>query len=58
MHLNSTSPDLIEAIRLHGETIAGETLTTSWAKTAHGEGGHEAEVKIEGHPLLISMRKV
>ena len=58
LHLNSTAADLIEAIRLHGETIAGETLTTSWAKTAHGEGGHEAEVKIEGHFLLISLRKV
>jgi isoleucyl-tRNA synthetase len=57
LHLSSPAVELTESIKVHGDTIAAETLTTSWASASHGDNGHQTEVKIENHPLLISLRK-
>jgi hypothetical protein len=44
------------AIAVHRETIAGETQAVAWSETPLA-GAHTANVKVDGQPLVIRLRK-
>jgi len=48
---------LKKAIEAHKDYIANETLTNFWSSILNGEFA-EAIVKIEGHELVIRLRKI
>ncbi len=50
------APALREAIESHRDFIAAETLTIRWAEAIDGDL-HRADVKVDGHPLAIALRK-
>lgn len=54
LKLETESEELRMAIEEHGETIAAETLATSLEGVADG---HTENVKVEGEPLTISLKK-
>jgi isoleucyl-tRNA synthetase len=55
--LGTDSPKLQQAIQTHRTYIAAETLTTQWsAQPLNGEA-RRADVKVEGQPLTIELRK-
>jgi isoleucyl-tRNA synthetase len=55
--LGTDSAKLQHAIQAHKPYIAAETLTTQWAaQPLNGEAKH-ADVKVEGQPLTIELRK-
>jgi isoleucyl-tRNA synthetase len=58
LYLATESTVLRQAIDAHRDYIAGETLTTKWATALTGDGWHKVDVKIEGQPLTIALRKV
>jgi isoleucyl-tRNA synthetase len=50
---------LQEALRVHGDTIAAETLATQLDLVeVLPEGGARAEIEVDGHPLALSVRVV
>lgn len=55
--LFTESAVLQQAIETHLAYIAAETLTTRWVKELLGSTGARAEVKVEGHVLVIQLRK-
>nr|AEH26477.1 isoleucyl-tRNA synthetase [uncultured Acidobacteria bacterium A2] len=58
LYLGTTDEQLAKAIETHRPYIADETLTVEWSKTPlTGDGVHQADVKIEGKPLTINLRK-
>jgi isoleucyl-tRNA synthetase len=59
LHLGTESKVLQQAIQAHQAYIAAETLAVEWsAQPLAGEGVHQTSVKVDGHPLLIQLRKV
>src|SRR5262245_18887187 len=54
LHLGTESPKLKEAIEVHRDYIAAETLTTAWAESAPPRC-HSATVKIDGQTLTIAL---
>jgi isoleucyl-tRNA synthetase len=52
------SPTLKEALEEHQKYIINETLTTNWATKQLGRDAYKAEVKVDGQPLIIELRKV
>lgn len=50
--------ELQEAIRTHRTYIANETLVARWSDGPLGEGAFAADVKVDGKPLTIQLRKV
>ncbi len=48
---------LLQAIDAQRDYIANECLVKQWATQPLGQGAHRAEVKIEGQPLTIELRK-
>lgn len=59
LHLGTTSPELAKAIAAHRDAIATAVQATQWSDTPlTGEGVHTANVKIDGQPLTIMLRKV
>jgi len=58
LHLGTTGEQLRAAIDAHRDYIAGETLTKQWATEPIGDGAASAEVKVEGAPLTIQLRRV
>jgi isoleucyl-tRNA synthetase len=59
LHLAATSPELAKAISTHRDTIATAVQATQWSDSPlTGEGVHTANVKIDGQPLVIMLRKV
>jgi len=58
LYLHAESPKLQAAIEAHREYIASETLVARWAQESVGEGAHQIEVKVDGLPLRIELRKI
>jgi isoleucyl-tRNA synthetase len=58
LYLETPSEKLKHAIEAHRDYIMNETLTTKWSGTPTGEGAYHVEVKIDGQPLIIELRKV
>ncbi len=59
LYIGTEPESLRQAIGNHNEYIANETLTASWSgRPMEGEGVFTANVKVEGHSLLIQLRKV
>jgi isoleucyl-tRNA synthetase len=57
-YLASDDAELTKAIDVHRDYIAAETLTVEWSKTpVPGDGVYKAEVKVDGRPLHIELRK-
>jgi isoleucyl-tRNA synthetase len=56
LHLETQSPKLLAAITAHLDTIAAETLVAEWADQPP-EGAFVSEVKIDGQPLSIALKK-
>ena len=46
------------AIEKHRDYIAGETLVGKWSPAPLREGAFHAEVKVDGQPLVIELRKI
>jgi isoleucyl-tRNA synthetase len=57
LHLGTDSPALQQAIEAHRTYICNETLATQWAPQALNGEAHTANVKVEGQPLVIQLRK-
>jgi isoleucyl-tRNA synthetase len=58
LYLATEDAKLGEAIRVHKDYIAAETLATCWATGPLGAGAYRVEVKIEGAKLIIELKKV
>jgi isoleucyl-tRNA synthetase len=58
LHLGTESTALRQAIEAHRAYIGNETLATQWAAQPLGDGAHQANVKVDGQPLMIELRKV
>jgi isoleucyl-tRNA synthetase len=59
LYLHTDSKELREAIETHKEYICRETLASKWSKEPlQGEGVHRANVKVDGQPLTIELRKI
>lgn len=57
LYLHTESPLLRTAIEKHRDYIERETLTVHWATQPLGADAAHADVKIEGQPLRIELRK-
>jgi isoleucyl-tRNA synthetase len=57
LYLHTDSPRLKAAIEAHRDYIAAETLTTQWATAPLGDGAYRVDVKVDGQPLHIELRK-
>jgi isoleucyl-tRNA synthetase len=57
LHLHTTADALAKAIAAHRDTIAGESQTTAWSGPPIGDGAYRTETKIDGHALVIELRK-
>ena len=57
LYLHTDAEKLQRAIEEHREYIASETLVARWATKPLGEGAYHAEVKVDGLPLTIELRK-
>jgi isoleucyl-tRNA synthetase len=55
--LQTNAPVLREAIETHQNYICKETLAVKFGMQPLGESAHRAEVKIEGMPLVIELRR-
>jgi isoleucyl-tRNA synthetase len=58
LYLQTASPALRQAIEKHRTYIAAETLATQWASRPLGDNAHWAEVKVDGQPLTIQLRRI
>ncbi len=57
LHLGTESPALRQAIDVHRDYIAAETLTVRWSEEPFGDGAATANVKVDGQALTIQLRK-
>jgi isoleucyl-tRNA synthetase len=57
LHLHTESKELRQAIDAHRTYIANETLATSWAPESLGKGAASVNVKVDGAPLRIELRR-
>jgi isoleucyl-tRNA synthetase len=57
LHLSTEAPDLRQAIDEHRGYIGQETLTAKWAAQPLDGAAHQAQVKVDGKPLRIALRK-
>jgi isoleucyl-tRNA synthetase len=57
LFLGTDSPKLRRADEAHRSYICGETLAVTLSPTPLGEGAHRVNVKIDGEPLTIELRK-
>jgi isoleucyl-tRNA synthetase len=58
LHLGTEVPALRQAIEAHRAYIANETLTAEWSThSLPGEGVYRTNVKVDGQPLTIELRK-
>jgi isoleucyl-tRNA synthetase len=53
----SATGTLVEAIAEHRDRIAADCLVGWWSDKPLGDGAFRAEVKVEGQPLVIELRK-
>jgi isoleucyl-tRNA synthetase len=58
LHLATDSDALRQAIQAHQGYICSETLATQWATHVLDGDAHTAQVKVDGQPLTIQLRKV
>jgi isoleucyl-tRNA synthetase len=58
LYLGTDAERLRKAIETHRSYIGNETLVGEWASQPLGEGAHRADVKVDGQPLTIELRKV
>ncbi len=58
LHLGTESDALRKAIEEHRDYIAAETLTVRWASAPLDGDAHRADVKIDGQPLAIMLRRI
>src|SRR5439155_9333569 len=58
LFLSTESAQLTKAIDAHRDYIAAETLVAKWADQPLGKGAYHVEVKVDGQPLTIELRKV
>jgi hypothetical protein len=58
LYLGTESPTLKKAIETHKDYICQETLAVVRPTKPLGKSAHRADVKIEGQPLTIELRKV
>jgi isoleucyl-tRNA synthetase len=56
LYLGTDSPELREAVEVHRDYIASETLTTRWLPQPPA-GGETATVKIDGQALTIALQR-
>jgi isoleucyl-tRNA synthetase len=57
LFLQTDDAKLKDAIRVHRDYIASETLAVQWATAPLGDSAHRVEVKIEGMKLVIELKK-
>ncbi len=57
LYLGTDSATLRAAIEAHLDYIAAETLTAKWCEVPLGDGAARSDVKVEGQPLRIELRK-
>ena len=57
LYLHTDSPKLQKAIEVHRDYIANETLVAKWSDQPLAEGCYRTNVKVDGQPLLIELRK-
>jgi isoleucyl-tRNA synthetase len=57
-YLATDAPEVSQAIDTHRAYIGEETLTAKWASQPFDGGAHQAQVKVDGKPLTIELRKV
>jgi isoleucyl-tRNA synthetase len=59
LYLGTDSPKLGKAIEAHKSYLCAETLATHWAvEPLQGSDVHTSDVKIDGQPLRIMLRKI
>jgi isoleucyl-tRNA synthetase len=58
LYLHTDAERLKKAIETHRDYIRTETLVGEWASQPLGEGAYRADVKVDGQPLRIELRKV
>jgi isoleucyl-tRNA synthetase len=57
LYLHTPDADLAAAIAEHRDYIANETLARHWSDQPLGAGAYRTEVKIDGRPLIIELRR-
>src|SRR5581483_8360528 len=57
LYLGTDDAELAAAIAEYRDYIANETLVRGWSDTPLGDGAYRAQVKIDGRPLTIELRK-
>ncbi|MBN9119161.1 MAG: class I tRNA ligase family protein, partial [Planctomycetes bacterium] len=59
LHLATDAPELARAVATHRAAIATAVQATQWSDAPiTGDGTHSTNVKIDGQPLVIALRKV
>src|SRR5262249_51792512 len=58
LHLHTESDALRQAIATHKAYIDAENLTARWSYQPSDGQAHTAQVKIDGQPLTIMLRRV
>src|SRR5262249_48526139 len=58
LYLATESAELRQAIEAHRPYIMSETLATKWATQPLGNNTYITNVKVDGQPLTIELRKV
>jgi isoleucyl-tRNA synthetase len=58
LHLGTDSAEIRQAVEAHREYIGSETLVKKWATQPLDSNAFKANVKIDGQPLTIELRKV
>jgi isoleucyl-tRNA synthetase len=57
LYLDADSPALKKAIEAHKKHLSEETLVVEWSARPLGGQAHRANVKVDGQPLVIELRK-
>jgi isoleucyl-tRNA synthetase len=58
LHLATDSSLLRSALQAHNPYISAETLAVEWASGPLDGDSHSTQVKVDGHALMIQLRKV
>jgi isoleucyl-tRNA synthetase len=58
LYLHTESATLRQAIEAHKAYIMTETLATQWATQPLGDKAYRVNVKVDGQPLTIELRKI
>jgi valyl-tRNA synthetase len=58
LHFATESSELLRAVEAHNSYISAETLAVEWRSVPLDGDSHAINVKVDGHPLTIQLRKV